>query len=450
MRPFASADQAGAGRPSLARRLGSGFAGLVLFALLPLAAAATEIQEVRTPAGITAWLVEDHTVPIIAVDFAFRGGSSQDPAGKEGLVNLLSRSLDEGAGDLDSQVFQARLEDLVMQLSFAEGRDAFYGSMRTLTPNTTDAFEMLRLAVTEPRFDEEAIDRMKTQTISGLRRDLKDPDEIAARRWSELAFPGHPYGRPSKGTEATVAALTPADLKTMHRKLFARDGLKIAVVGDIDAATLAPLLDSVFAALPTSTGLEPVPDVEARSGISEAVSFNVPQTSIRFGLPALKRNDPDFIPAFLMNHILGGGSFSSWLYEEVREKRGLAYSVGSYLVPFDHAGLLMGATGTRAEKADETLAIIDTLLARMATEGPSEEELAKAKSYLTGSYALRFDTSGKIANQLVGIQLEELGIDYIAKRNSMIEAVTLDQVKAVARRILEGKKPTVVTVGPKA
>ncbi|MBA5779012.1 insulinase family protein [Stappia sp. F7233] len=440
------------GRHSLFRQLGNGIAGLaglMLVALYPFSANATEIQEVTTPAGINAWLVEDHTVPIVAIDFAFQGGSAQDPEGKEGLVNLLSRSLDEGAGDLDSQAFQARMEDLVMQLSFDEGRDAFYGSMRTLTPNATDAFEMLRLAVTEPRFDDEAINRMKTQTISGLRQDLKDPDAIAARRWSELAFPGHPYGRPSKGTEETVSKLAPADLKMMHERLFARGNLKVAVVGDIDAATLIPLLDKVFGALPAAPDLTPVPEVEPKSGIVEAVAFNVPQTSIRFGLPALKRSDPDFIPAFVMNHILGGGSFSSWLYEEVREKRGLAYSVGSYLVPFDHAGLLMGATGTRAEKAGETLKIIDEQLTRMASDGPSEEELAKAKSYLTGSYALRFDTSGKIANQLVGLQLEGFGPDYIENRNATIEAVTLDQVKAVAKRILDGKKPTVVTVGPK-
>lgn len=442
-------------KPATTGSLRGSLAGLALAgvaytlaSLAPIAAQATDIQVVNSPLGVTAWLVEDHTVPIVAIDFAFDGGSSQDPEGKEGLTNLLSATLDEGAGELDSRAFQTRMEDLVIQLSYQEDRDAFYGSMRTLSLNAPDAFEMLRLSVEEPRFDAEPVNRIKTQIIAGLRQDLKDPDEIAARRWSEIAFPNHPYGRPSKGTEETVSALAPEDLKALHKKIFARENLKIAVVGDIDAATLAPLLDKVFGGLPAKPDLLPVTDVEPVSGVTEAVKFDVPQTSIRLGLPGLKRSDPDFIAAYVMNHILGGGSFSSWLYEEVREKRGLAYSVGSYLVPYSHSGLFMGATGTRAEKASETLAIIDAQLKRMATQGPSEEELAKAKSYLTGSYALRFDTSDKIANQLVSIQIENLGIDYINKRNSMIEAVTLEEVKAVAKRLLEGKLPTVVTVGP--
>ncbi|NRG19843.1 insulinase family protein [Rhizobiales bacterium] len=426
----------------------AGLAGLALASLWPHLAQATDIQEITTEAGITAWLVEDHTVPLIAVEFAFEGGSSQDPAGKEGLVNLLSATLDEGAGDLKARAFQERMEDLVMRLSFDEGRDDFYGSMRTISLNADDAFEMLRLAVTEPRFDEEAVERMKTQLVANLRREKNDPDAIAGRVWSETVFPDHPYGRPSKGTEETVAKLTPDDLRALQKRLFARDNLKVAVVGAIDAETLKPLLDRVFASLPEKADLLEIPDIEPKTGMTETVELNVPQTSIRVGLPGLKRSDPEFIPAFIMNHILGGGAFSSWLYEEVREKRGLAYSVGSYLVSRDHSGMLMAATGTRAEKAAETLSIIEEQFSRMAEEGPTPEELRKAKDYLTGSYALRFDSSSKIANQLVGIQIEDLGIDYIKNRNEMIEEITLDQVKAVARRLLAGKTPTIITVGP--
>lgn len=426
----------------------AGLAGLALAGLWPHLAQATDIQEVTTDAGITAWLVEDHTVPLIAVEFAFAGGSSQDPAGKEGLVNLLSATLDEGAGDLKARPFQEKMEDLVMRLSFDEGRDDFYGSMRTISLNAEDAFEMLRLAVTEPRFDEEAVERMKTQLVASLRREKNDPDAIAGRVWSETVFPDHPYGRPSKGTEETVAKLTPDDLRALQKRLFARDNLKIAVVGAIDAETLKPLLDRVFSNLPEKADLLEIPDVELKTAMTETVELNVPQTSIRVGLPGLKRSDPEFIPAYIMNHILGGGTFSSWLYEEVREKRGLAYSVGSYLVSRNHSGMLMAATGTRAEKAAETLSIIEEQFRRMAEDGPTPEELQKAKDYLTGSYALRFDSSSKIANQLVGIQIEDLGIDYIKNRNRMIEDVSLEDVKAVARRLLAGKTPTIVTVGP--
>lgn len=429
--------------------------GLVAFALLlsalaalPRPLAAMEIQEITTPGGLNAWLVEDDTVPIVAVRFAFEGGASQDPEGREGLANLLSAMLDEGAGDLDSQAFQMRLEDLSVRIGFDAGRDNFYGSLGTLTPNIDDAFEMLRLAVTAPRFDAEAVERIKRQIIAGLRREAKDPDAIAGRRWAELAYPGHAYGRPSRGTEDSVATLSSQDLKDLHGRLFAREGLKITVVGAIDAERLAPLLDRVFGALPETGALTEVPDVAMAKGLMEHVALDVPQTSIRIGLPGLTRDDPDFIPAFVMNHILGGGSFSSWLFEEVRDKRGLAYSVGSYLLPYQHTGAWLAVTGTRADRADESVEVIRAQMARMADKGPSEEELAKAKAYLTGSYALRFDTSDKIADQLLGIQVEGLGRDYIDIRNDLIDAVTLDEVRAAATRLLKGVEPLVVTVGP--
>lgn len=452
-RPATSASSHGTTSPmTLLTALGR---GLLAFALVVSAVAATprplaamEIQEITTPGGLNAWLVEDNTVPIVAIKFAFEGGASQDPKGQEGLANLLSTTLDEGAGDLDSQAFQTRLEDLSVHIGFDAGRDNFYGSMRTLTPNVDDAFELLRLAVTSPRFDEEPVARMKRQIIAGLRSEAKDPDAIAGRRWTELAYPEHTYGRPSRGTEETVAALSPQDLKQLHGNIFARKGLKITVVGAINAERLAPLLDSVFGTLPEAGSLASVSDVTMATGKMEHVALDVPQTAIRIGLPGLKRDDPDFIPAFVMNHILGGGVFSSWLFEEVREKRGLAYSVGSYLVPYQHSGMWMAVTGTRSDRSDESIEVIRAQMARMADKGPSDEELAKAKAYLTGSYALRFDTSDKIADQLLGLQVEGLGRDYIDNRNAMIEAVTLEQVRAVAARLLKGVDPLVVTVGP--
>lgn len=422
----------------------------LLWMSLAAPARATEIQRVVSPGGIEAWLVEEHAVPLISVQIAFKGGATQDPDGKEGLVSLMSTLLDEGAGEESSQAFQTRLEDLSINLSFNGGTDSFSGTLKTLSVNRDTAFEMLRLALSEPRFDAEPIDRMRTQAISGLRRSERDPNSIAGRKWFAAAFPGHPYARPSAGTEASLGTITRDDLVAVHRAMIARDTLKIAVVGAIDANTLGPLLDATFGGLPETARLVTVPEVSLRGGQREAIDMDVPQTVIRFGLPGIKRADPDFIPAFIMNHILGGGSFSSRLYEEVREKRGLAYSVWTYLAPYDHTGILMGGTATRAENTDTALEVIMQELRSMAETGPSDEELTKAKSYLTGSYALRFDTSDKIAGQLVGIQMEDLGIDYINKRNSLIEAVTLADVKRLAAKLLDGGSPTIVTVGRSA
>ncbi|MDK9698043.1 MAG: insulinase family protein [Siculibacillus sp.] len=427
---------------------------LVLPAIALLAAAspaeATRIQRVVTPKGIEVWLVEEHAVPLIAVDFAFLGGSSQDPVGKEGATDLLSTLLDEGAGDLTSARFQAKLDDLSVQMSFREGRDRFEGEMKTLTENRDAAFDLLRLALNSPRFEPEAVERMRAQSIAARRRAEKDPDSIAGRLFSRSVFPaGHPYARPSDGTEASVAAVTIADLKDLKAKIFTRKGLKIAVVGDIDAATLAPLIDRVFADLPAEGALAAVAEAKPVAGAIVRETAPIPQAVVRFGGPGLKRDDPDFVPAYVMNHILGGGSFSSWLHREVREKKGLAYSVSTGLAPMLHAGLFVGAVGTRADKVDESLAIIRAEIARMRDQGPSEKELAEAKAYLVGSYPLRFDTSDKIAGSLLAIQVDDLGIDYIDKRNALIEKVTIDDVRRVAGRLF-ADAPTVVIVGPKA
>ncbi|QFT65322.1 Peptidase M16 inactive domain protein [Labrenzia sp. THAF35] len=424
---------------------------LSLVALLGLMrlAQAVEIQEVTSPKGITAWLVEDHTVPIVALDFSFDGGSAQDPVGKEGLTRLLAATLDEGAGEMDSETFQAKLEELAISINFSTGKDRFYGSLRTLTPTLDDASDLLALAVNEPRFDEAPVERMKAQLSQRARRNESDPDAIAGRALAEAMFGDHPYARPTLGTAETLAGLNADDLANQKGKLLARKGLIIGVVGAVDAETLAGILDKVFAPLQEEGQLVQIADFEPEFGTGVNQQLAVPQTTILLGLPGLTRDDPDYQAAFVMNHILGGGTFTSWMYEEVREKRGLSYGAGTSLSPYAHTGLLIANAATKADRADETVKIMLEQISRMAETGPSEDELQSAKQYLTGSYPLRFDSSGKIARQLVALQNAELGIDYFDRRNSEIEAISLDDVKRVAKRLLADKAPTVVTVGPK-
>jgi len=420
-------------------------AGLVAFAA---PAQAVEIQRVVSPGGIEAWLVEDHTVPIIAVNFAFDGGTSQDPDGKEGVTRFLTGMLDEGAGELDSTAYKTRLEDLAISVGFSADRDHVYGSLRTLTTTRDEAFDMLALAVNEPRFDAEPFDRVQTLMVSTVRRQTQEPNAIAGRAFMAAMFGDHPYAKPSGGTEETLEALTADDLQAQKDRIFASDTLTVGVVGAIDAETLAPLLDDVFANLPGQPDLADIPDVTPALGERVERTLDTPQTTILFGLPGLKRDDPDYQAAFIMNHILGGGSFTSWLFEEVREKRGLTYGAYSSLSPFEHTGMLSGSASTRADRAEETISVMLEQIERMANEGPTQDELDSAKRFLTGSYALRFDTSAKIAGQLVALKNAGLGIDYFERRNAEIEAVTLEDVKAVAKRLLAGQTPTLVTVGP--
>jgi zinc protease len=411
-------------------------------------AEAAKIQRVISPGGIEAWLEEEHTVPLITVSFGFKGGNSQDPVGKEGVANLLTTLFDEGAGDLDGQAFQSREEDISMELSFSQERDGFYGQFKALTENRDASFDLLALAVSKPHFADEAITRMQREVGAQIRNENKSPEAIAGTTWAKMAFPGHVYGRPSDGTEETLRTIKQADLLDYYKRVFARDGLKIGVVGDIDAATLAPLLDKVFGSLPAKQSLTTVADVVPKSGM-ESINYETPQTIIRFGAPGPKRTDPDFMATYLMNHILGGGGFSSWLYSEVREKRGLAYSIDTELIPRAHAGIFIGGVGTRGEKADESLDIIKQQIQRMADTGPTQAELDAAKAFVIGSYGLRFDTSEKIAGQLLAVQIDDLGIDYFDRRNAEVQAVTLDQVKAVAKKYLSNGL-SVVIVGPKS
>jgi zinc protease len=427
------------------RIFSAALAAVAFFAFAGPALAASKIEAIVSPGGIKAWLVREPAVPMVALDYAFTGGANADPADKPGVANMVGSAIDEGAGDLDAQAFQERMEDKAIQLGFTAGRDQFRGSLRALTANLDDAVTLLRLALTAPRFDAEPVERIRDQMQSALRRATTSPNDIANRRWWATAFPGHPYGQPSNGTPESLAAITPDDLKAYVRNVFARDTLTVAIVGDIDALGAGKLIDSVFGGLPAKANLAPVP-AAAMQGLGEriVVDLDVPQTVINFGSPGLARNDPDFFTAYVVNHVFGVGSHTSRLYNEVREKRGLAYSIRTALVWMEHASVLSGGTATQSARAGETLSIIEREAKRMAEEGPTQEELDKARAYLKGSYALGFDTSSKIAGQLVQIQLDKLGIDYPEKRSALLDAVTLADARRVAKRLLDTKTLTLV------
>ncbi len=412
------------------------------------ALSAMKIQEVTSSKGVKAWLVEDYTVPIIAIRFAFGGGETQDPLGKDGITNLMTGLFDEGAGDLESEAFQIRLDDAGAETSFNANRDTLYGSMRTLADQKDEAIELLTLAVNKPRFDQAPIERIRSQIVAGIIAAERTPQAAAGRKWAETLYGDHPYARRDEGTRETLASITAQDLRELHKAIFARGNLYVSVVGAIDAETLKPILDKVFGDLPEKPKLVPVPDATLNFGKTLKVDYDLPQTSIQMAYPSVKRSDPSFFAAYIMNYVLGGGTFSSRLFEEVREKRGLAYSVDSGLSNAAHSNLLAISTATRSDRAAETLKVIHDTVAKLAADGPTQKEVDDAKKYITGSYAINnLDSSGAIARTLVEIQIDDLGIDYMDRRVGIIEAVTLDEVKAAAARLLT-VEPTVMTLGP--
>ena len=434
----------------MTRLVASIFCGVVALIGCAGTTSAMTIEKIVSPSGIEAWLVREKAVPLVTLNYAFHGGAAQDEADKAGTANLAADLLDEGAGDLDSKAYHERLENHAIELGFQVGRDYIHGSLRALTEHRDEAFDLLRLALSSPRFDADAIERVRGQQLAALQRDSTNPNDLSSRRWWQTAFPDHPYGRESKGTLETVPRIIADDLRAYVRRVFARNELKVAIVGDVDAKTAGALIDRAFGGLPAKNDLKPVADATP-SGIGRRIVINVdvPQAVVTFGGQGIARQDPDFMAAYIVNHILGGGSFSSRLYREVREKRGLAYGVSDSLVWFRSAAVVLGGTATRADRTADALAVIEHEIKRMADEGPTPDELAAAKSFLKGSYALTLDTSGKIAVQLTQIQIDNLGIDYIQRRGALIDAVTIEDAKRVARRLYGGGMLVTVAGRPK-
>jgi len=421
-------------------------AAFMMLAAVPLRAE-IDITEVTSPGGIDAWLVEEESIPFVALELRFKGGASLDAPGKRGATNLMVGLLEEGAGDLESREFAERAEALAASFEFDVGDDAVSISARFLTENQDEALALLRDAITQPRFDQTAIDRVKAQIVSSIRSDAQDPDSIVGEQFDQMVFGDHPYGSSIEGTEESLAALTRDDLLAAHQGALARDRVHVGAAGDISAEELAEVLDKLLADLPETGAPHPADvDVETEAGVT-VVPFDVPQSVAIFGHEGIARDDPDFFAAYVLNEILGGGGFEARLMEEVREKRGLTYGVYSYLVPKDHAELYLGRVSSANDRIAEAIDVIRDEWEKMAENGVTQEELDSAKTYLTGAYPLRFDGNGPIANILVGMQMDDLPVDYVNTRNDKIEAITLEDIKRVAARILKPEALRFVVVG---
>ena len=410
-------------------------------------AGAVDIERVATPAGVEVWYSREARIPIVSVALAFRGGAALDPAGKEGLAAFAAGLFDEGAGALDSQAFQKATADRAIEFRVQAGRDHLWVTMNTLSKHRAEAFRLLGLALSAPRFDEPAVERVRRLLLNARATDATIPRIVAADRWFRTVFPAHPYGRPTDGTAAGIAAVTTDDLRTFAATRLARDNVAVAAAGDVSAAEIAALIDSALGGLPASAAPADIGEAAfANAGRTVVAPLPSPQSAVVFGLPGPKRDDPDFYAAVVMNEVLGGGS-ASRLFAEVREKRGLAYDVHAYLYPLAHAGLYMGGAATRNDRVAETIAVVRATLARLAADGVSARELAAAKGHLTGAFPLRFDSGRKIARTMLHVRLQGLGIDYFDRRNGHIEAVTREDVARVARRLLRPDLLTLVVAG---
>lgn len=415
--------------------------------LVALPVGAVDIKEVTSPGGIRAWLVEEHSIPFTAIELRFEGGTSLDAPGKRGATLLMMALLEEGSGDLDSQRFAEARERLAASFEFDAYDDAATVSAKMLTENRDEAIALLKQALTEPHFDDASITRVKGQVASIIRSDETDPNAIASRAFDRLAFGDHPYGSSRFGTLDSLAALTRDDLVAAKEAVLARDRLFVSAVGDITAEEFGVLLDELLGGLPAKGASLPPKATLGLTGGVTVVDWDSPQSVVMFGQAGIERDDPDFFAAYVLNHILGGSGFAARLMDEVREKRGLTYGISTWLAPMDLAETWQGSFASANEKVAEAIEVVRAEWTKAAAEGVSEAELAAAKTYLTGSYPMRFDGNGPIANILVGMQSERLPIAYVNERNAYIEAVTLDDIRRVAKRLMSPDALRFVVVG---
>ena len=418
-----------------------------VLALLAVPAQAIEIQDVTSPGGIKAWLVQDDSIPFVALDIQFRGGASMDTPDRRGAVNLMSALLEEGAGNRNATEFATAVEDLGARLSFSASDDTLSVGFQALSENRDEAADLLAQALTQPRFDDDALARVRAQVQAVIRSEATDPNSIAAKEMAAQAWGDHPYATSINGTLEGVAALGRQDLVAAKNRVLARDRVVVGAAGDISAEELGLLLDRILGGLPeqaTAPLPEPAP-LQLTGGVT-VIDWDSPQTVVAFAGPGLAIDDPDYFAAVVANHILGGGGFSSRLMEEIREKRGLTYGVGTALATGLYGQSWQGGMAGSNATTAEAMALIRAEWARMA-EGVTEAELTAAKTYLTGEYPLRFDGNGRIASILAGMQLIGFPIDYIDTRNAKVEAVTAEDVTRVAQRLLDPEALRFVLVG---
>ena len=409
--------------------------------------AETSVKTLTSPGGLSAWVLEEPAIPFTALNIMFSGGAALDPPDKRGAAFLMTGLLEEGAADLDSQAFAAAKEALSASFSFDVSDDTLSISVRVLTENRAEALALLKTALMQPRFDPDAIERVRQQVLSILASNAQDPTDIAQRVWAEQAFGDHAYGTSYQGTESSVAALTRADLLAAHQNLLVRDALSISAVGDITAEELGPILDDLLGDLPAGSALEPAPlELDIPAGLT-VMDIPTPQSVAIFGHSGIDRAHPDFFAAFILNTILGGQGIESRLTAEVREKRGLTYGISTVLISKDRANVMLGQVASANDRIGAAIEVIRDEWRKLARDGVTAEELQAAQTYLTGAYPLRFDGNSQIARILVGMQRQGLGLDYIKTRNAKINAVTLPEINRVGAQLLKPEALNFVVAG---
>ncbi len=422
---------------------------LVLAALPVLAAASPRIEHWTTPEGARVLFVSTHALPIVDIQLTFAAGSARD-GDLPGIGRLLSNLLDDGAGELDADAIARRFEDLGARFSSESHTDMGIVGLRSLsTPELfAPALETLVTIVQAPAFPEPAIERERRQQLIAIQAEKESPGAIARRAFMAAVYRDHPYGRSPLGDQASLSRIDHEALLEHYRRYYAAGNAVIAIVGDLDTDRARRVAGRIAEALPkgpAAPALPPVPPLDTTRTI--AIDFPSTQTHLLIGQPGMRRNDPDYFPLYVGNHILGGSGLVSRISEEIRERNGLAYSAYSYFSPMQAEGPFTVGLQTRNEQADRAERLVMRLLRDFIENGPTPAELESSKKAITGGFPLRLSSNGKIVSNLAMIGFYRLPFDYLDSFNQQVEAVTLDQIKAAFRRRIDPDRLVIVRVG---
>jgi len=402
---------------------------------------------IKTPGGLTAWYAYDPKTPVIAINFAFRGGARLDPAGKAGLSSFAAGILDSGTMNRDPKDFDAYKQDYAIQMGFSADSDQLGGALATLVPDKDKAFDLLHEVLATPRLKDDIFQIIMNQAKISLANVANEPSYLAGRKLQTMLFPNHPYRYPSEGLPETIDKITLKDVESFLKENLSKDRLVISVTGNISEGDAITALDKIFGSLPEKSAkpvdnqVKPVID-----GSTEIIDMKIPQSMIYFVLPGITYDDPDFLKAALLMHIMGEEQ-SSRLFREVREKNGLAYAVSSTMVWMQDTGYIIGMVGTTKAKADQSMNIVKHEWAHLKKDGITAEELENAKTFMLHSYPLHFRNSSGISKILLGYQLFHRPVDYFQKREALIKAITLKEMNDFIARVIEPAKLTFVVVG---
>lgn len=422
---------------------------LVLVSLLVgLAHAGPNVESWQTSGGAKVMYVHAPDLPMVDVRVVFDAGSARD-AQLPGLSSFVNGMLNQGAGDWDADSLALRLEERGIELGSGSLRDMAWVSVRSLTESEVldAALETAREVIANPRFDAGAIERVRQQMQIGLRHSLQSPGTVAQRRFFRTLYADHPYAHSPSGEEDSLARISRGDLVRFHERYYVAANAVVAIVGAVDRAQAERIAEQLTTAMPTGQHAPPLPPPPAVSGGELRESFPSSQTHIYVGQSGMARHDPDYFALYVGNHVLGGGSLVSTLGEEVRNKRGLSYSVHSYFSPMRVQGPFLMVAQTKNDQADEALKVMRDTLARFVSEGPSEEELEAAKQNLIGGFPLRIASNGKIVEYLAMMGFYNYPLDYLETLTDKLAAVNVEQVRDAFSRRVSGQAGIAVIVG---